>query len=144
MSSYIKKSKLVFDRGIVIATLTLDIRVSDLNLIKQFGPARVNFGGDTEYALDYATAVSLNLYPAVDPADPEPAEVQVAHSRSDDYRVLVDDLKVTMKFSLPTVEIGTLVAEQWYLDKITAVRAELDRIRSLDPGQQADRLLLEI
>lgn len=144
MSSYIKKSELKFDRGIVEATLTLDLRVADLDLIKKYGPAKVNYGGDIEYTLDYQTAVELNLYPEVPSGDPEPTNVQVIYHRSDDYRILVDDVKVTMKFSLPNVEVGKLVAEQWYVDKIAATRDEIDRIRDIDPGVIEDRSLVEI
>ena len=144
MASYIKKSKLVFNRGVVEATLTLDIRVSDINLIKKYGPARVNFGGDIEYTLDYPTAVEYNLYPEVDPGDPEPVNVQVTFNRSDDIYFLVDDLKITKRFSLPTVEIGKIVAEQWYDNMILAVKEELDRIRNIDPGLVQDRILIEI
>ena len=144
MASYVKKSKLVFNRGIVEATLTLDIRVQDMDLIKKYGPARVNFGGDVEYTLDYQTAVDNNLYTTVDLGDPEPATVDLIFKASDNYHYILDDLKVTKRFSLPTVEIGSIVAEKWYADKILLIQEEINRIRGIDPGLVHDRTLIEI
>lgn len=144
MTSFATKSKVTFDRGITIATLTLDIRVEDLALIDQYGPAVVDFGGDIQYTLPYADAVAAGLYPAVTAPDPEPATVDLIHTKSVDPRNLTDDLKITYKFSLPTVAIGNVVAEAWYDAKVLAISEELNRIRGIDPGTVAAQESVEV